>query len=437
MSRVVAQHSDPRVSPSTAGSRGRIASRLLSQRARENPLLVHGALLAIALRGSADAAFGRRSAAVDRFCQVHRTSRVESLRRILEPYIAANRDVTFRSVQAEAARPVSSYFGTRIAVLKEPRAGGERGVLFVMFSETLPLLFASMNMDRLLRDYTVIIEPSWSGYCDPDFLRLTQLKDKVYVLAAQNDDFAFLERLRSNLVPVRLGPCDWVNPEVAEPYLDNPKEFDIVMNAHWGPSKRHHVLFRFLKRARRKYSVVLIGGSWEGNSIDDVCALAEYYGVRHQLTVHERLPYQRVMDLTCRARVSILLSLKEGSNRAIAESMFCNVPVVVLDNHVGGIIKNVVPETGLLVPERALESAIERLRDGALEPRRWALSHISCFASSAKLNSLLRAHALETGRPWTEDIAVRSNSPESRYVFPEDEHRLAAQNARLIDYAIA
>jgi len=51
------------------------------------------------------------------------------------------------------------------------------------------------------------------------------------------------------------------------------------------------------------------------------------------------------MDITCRATVSILPSLKEGSNRAMAESMFWNVPVVVLTNHVGGITKNIVPET--------------------------------------------------------------------------------------------
>jgi glycosyltransferase involved in cell wall biosynthesis len=303
-----------------------------------------------------------------------------------------------------------------------------------MFSEMLALLFEQMDMRRLAADFTIVSEPSWSGYCDSAFLRCTMLEEDIFVLAAQQDDYAFLQRLNSNLIPVDLGPCDWVDPRVAEPFIDNRKEFDIVMNSHWGSSKRHHVLFRMLRRAKRRYKALLIGGGWDRRNAADVLALAKHYGVEDQLTLVEHIPYEKVMDLTCRARVSVLLSLKEGSNRAIAESILCNVPVIVLSSHIGGIVKHVRPETGLLVEETALETAVERLLDSRLNPRQWGKEHISFMKSSEKLNAILRSHALQSGRPWTRDIALRSNSPESKYASPSDVQRLRPWNQSLVNY---
>lgn len=411
----------------------RMAVGLLAQRMRESDGVLLLAVIAVMLRGGLGALLGRRRTAVAALAQAHRTTRHPAIRRIVEPYIVANRAVAHAPPAHARPEALATFFGTRMSVLKEPR-GAERGVLFVMFSELLPLMFATMDVRQLVEDYTIVVEPSWSGYCDEDFLRLTQLEDEVFILAAQPDDFAFLTRLRSNLVPVPLGPCDWVDPAVALPYLGNPKEFDLVMNAHWGASKRHHVLFRLLARARRNYRVLLIGGAWEGRTQADVRALASHFGVAGQVTLRERLPYEEVMDLTCRARVALLLSLKEGSNRAIAESLFCNVPAVVLSNHVGGIVKNIRPETGRLVPEAGLEEAIESLLHGTLAPRQWAEANISCFESSARLNALLQSHARARGRPWTRDIAMRANSPESRYVRAADAERLAPWNARLAEY---
>ena len=304
----------------------------------------------------------------------------------------------------------------------------------MMFTEMLSLLFATMDIRRLTADFTIVSEPSWSGYCDETFLRCTQLEEDIFVLAAQQDDFAFLERLRANLVPVDLGPCDWVDPRVAEPFVTSPKEFDIVMNSHWGSSKRHYVLFRMLRRAKRRYKVLLIGANWEGRTAADVIALANHYGVRDQLTIVEHIPYKRVMELTCKARVSVLLSLKEGSNRAIAESIFCNVPVIVLSNHVGGIVKNVRAETGLLVAEEDLEGAVENLRASSLAPRQWGLEQISFSRSTERLNAVLRSHAARKGRPWTHDIAARTNSPESKYASASEAQRLGPWNQSLVNY---
>jgi glycosyltransferase involved in cell wall biosynthesis len=191
-----------------------------------------------------------------------------------------------------------------------------------------------------------------------------------------------------------------------------------------------------MRRAKRRYKVLLIGGNWGGKTASDVAALADYYDVKDQLTFVEHIPYERVMDLTCRAKVSLLLSLKEGSNRAIAESIFCNVPVIVLSTHVGGIVKNVQPETGLLVEEAGLEDSVEKLHDSKLNPREWGMTHISFTQSSKKLNDILQAHAVRTGRPWTVGIAARSNSPESKYANADDARRLGPWNRDLASYLI-
>jgi len=189
-----------------------------------------------------------------------------------------------------------------------------------------------------------------------------------------------------------------------------------------------------LRKANRRYKVALIGFKWGGKTRDDIERLADYYGVAGQITIFDWIPYEQVMDLTCRSKVSILLSLKEGSNRAIADSILCNVPVVVLSNHIGGIRKNILPETGLLAEEAHLESAIVELFESSIHPREWGLEHVSCFKSTEKLNLILREHARRQGRPWTQDIAVRSNSPESKYVSTEDAERLSTWNERLKDY---
>jgi glycosyltransferase involved in cell wall biosynthesis len=356
------------------------------------------------------------------------------MRRLVEPYIIANVSSIYQAPEALPKPELSRFFGNRLAVLKAPAGGGEKGVLFVMVSDMFRLLHAGMNLPKLLEDYTLVFEPSWSGYCHPELLEYTRWNQETFILAAEEYDFGFLKRLNSNLIPVDLGPCDWVDPRVATPYLANPKEFDIVMNSNWGAWKRHHVLFRMLRNAKQRYNVVLIGVNWSGKTRADIERLASFFGVVDQIVIFEHIPYEQVMDLTCRSRVSILLSLKEGSNRAIAESIFCNLPVVTLSSHVGGIRKNVVPETGLIADERHLEFAISRLLRANLNPREWGLENVSCFKSSEKLNLILREHALRQGRPWTQDIAGRSNSPESKYLYLEDAERLAPWNEALKNY---
>ncbi len=384
--------------------------------------------------GRALGALGDSERALSLISRAHRMARVPGIRERCEGHLEELLPLAHAATTGSTV-PLESVFGRRLLVLKAPKSD-ERGVLFVMFSELLSAIAAQLDVRRLLDDYTLVLEPSWSGYFDRDLLYYTQFDDPIFVLSGEAGDFTFLERLDSNLVPIPLGPCDWVDPSIAEPYLGQPKEFDLVMNSHWGPSKRHHVLFRSLTELDPTYRVALIGGPWEGGTRVDIERLAEHFGVRSQISFFERIPFEEVMNVTCRARCSVLLSLKEGSNRALSESMFCDVPVISLDDHVGGIHKNIVEDTGRVVPEGRLARTIAEMARGenTFQPRAWALEHRSCLVSGKKLNRVLAESARERGQPWTQDLAHHANSPDTEYLDVADRERLTDANEGLRAY---
>ena len=85
----------------------------------------------------------------------------------------------------------------------------------------------------------------------------------------------------------------------------------------------------------------------------------------------------------------------------------------------------------MIVPERSLAESLDQLVSGdlAFSPRKWALENISCVVSTSNLNRKLREVAVQDGEVWTRNIAVRANSPESRYLDKADDAALAEWNA--------
>ena len=207
------------------------------------------------------------------------------------------------------------------------------------------------------------------------------------------------------------------------------------MNANWSSSKRHYILFEKLKELP-DLKVVLIGLPWGGGTIDEIKALAQYYGVGNQLTILELIPYEEVIKMTAQSKIGLLLSLKEGSNRAIPECLFCDVPAIVLTQNIGGVKKVINPQTGLHVTEDKLVWAIRFMLDNlnSYSPRKWALDHISCLVTTGNLNSGLREYALSRGEPWTRDIVPRTNAPESKYYNAGDEEEYKMDNFNLKEY---
>ena len=100
---------------------------LIQQRILENRFVVHTALVALMVLGGICALVGLRRKATMILSQVHRTTRLRGMRRVVEPYIIANRDVTYVANAGERNKDISQYFGGRISVLKAPASGGEQG----------------------------------------------------------------------------------------------------------------------------------------------------------------------------------------------------------------------------------------------------------------------------------------------------------------------
>src|SRR3954469_8017012 len=182
-----------RSSDASFTSRVRTRGSLIRQRLFESPLVIESGLFGVTAAGVGLALAGKRAKAVRLLSQVHRTTRLSAMKRLAELYVARHPAAAARSDAAE--EDISRLFGGRISVLKEPGANGERGVLFIMFTEILAAVFSRMDVPRLTADYTIVSEPSWSGYCDDAILRWTQVDAPVFVLAAQKDDFRFLKRL--------------------------------------------------------------------------------------------------------------------------------------------------------------------------------------------------------------------------------------------------
>ncbi len=367
--------------------------------------------------------------------QCHRSTRIDNFRRVLELWLFKNLNVTYSPRQVNSPQSeLTELFGWRLMVLKPKISGAEKGVLLIKFSETLGKLIKHANIEELTRDYTLLVEPSWSGYCDADLMYFSQFKDPIFIESPDQNDFDFLIRLNSNLTPISVGSGDWVDPSIAEPFLSTPKKYDLVMNSHWGKWKRHYALFQAIRGTSLK--VALIGFSWGKRSATDIRKLAQYYDVESQIEIFEKISFDKVMEINAQSRFAVLLSLKEGANRAIPEAMFANTPAIVLNETVGGVQKNVSRESGRICKQKDLKLVIQALTSDQppFTPRKWAIANISHKTSTDFVNSQLRAHAVNNKLPWTKDIAERKNSPELAYSSEADKEELAAANQGLLHY---
>ena len=315
----------------------------------------------------------------------------------------------------------------RSLVLKPPIGSSsdvvkkEKGVLLVK-GEIEPLI-CLCTVGRLLQNYWLVLEPGSAGYALANILYFTAFPDfPVVVMAPAVEDRIFLRDLNRNLVPTSIGASDWVNPEVFRPLPDTPKIYDAVMVSYWGRVKRHHVLFKALRKLRdESYKVALVGIPWDEGTLSQVENLANWYGVRHQITFFEKLRPEEVNMVLNQSKVNLLLSLKEGANKTLFEGMFAGVPAILLENNIGVNKEHIVEgRTGRLVKERELPEALLWFREHYREfsPREWAMHNISPPVTAAKLNDLLQKLAHQRGEPWTRDIVAKTNCPEPMY-YPD------------------
>ncbi len=280
-------------------------------------------------------------------------------------------------------------------------------------------------MHSLLRDYRLVLEPSWSGYADPRILAFSAYREHpMLVMCSCDDDTELLQALGSNLVPLALSASDWVHPGVFHPLANSPKKFDAVLNARWTLLKRHHILFRALREMQDPtFRVAILALNIPGDQDrGTLLRTINKSGFARQIEIFEDLPPAQVNEVLNQSKVNLLLSRQEGSNRSLFEGFFADVPGVAFANHIGIPKRHFTPETGRLIPPGGLAEALRFFRENwtRFHPRAWAMAHISPERSTALLNQALERIAREHGEPWTSGAVAKCNLPDLEY-YPNPE----------------
>jgi len=318
----------------------------------------------------------------------------------------------------------------RMIELKKPRYEHgnqciEKGVLLCKFTDTFEYVIRNFDLSRLLNDYYLVLEPSWSGYADQRVLYWSRhLKQKVIVQASEQEDYDFVKSLNCNLIPVRFGASDWVNDRLFFPIDGEDKVYDVVYVAVYAPYKRHHILFAAVRKLQdKKFKIALVGMAWKGERAE-IESLLNYYGIRNQVDIFENIKPSDVNKVLNQSKVNVLLSLKEGSNKSVFEGFFAGIPAIVLKHNIGVNKQYINEKTGQLIEESELCDALRYFKENwhTYKTREWAVDNISPKSSTKKLNNIIRKLALNAKEPWTCDLMVKVNSPELRYYDDNSEY---------------
>lgn len=314
----------------------------------------------------------------------------------------------------------------RAAFIKPYISEREKGVLFVSFEYEWFRLFQHCDLEDFSRRYTLIIAPSGNPHNIINYVFPTVYPATIFTLISHPDEVEILPRIAPNYAVVPLFASCWVHPGLFHPLPRSRRDLDLVMVANFAKFKRHHALFKALRKMPTSLRILLIGQDQDSRTADTIRDLAACYGVRDRFQILSHASYEVVAEALCRARASVVLSRREGSCVVIAESLFADTPAALLENAEIGSRVFVNPSTGRLLREGDLTA---QLMDFLAEsdryaPRTWAEEHISCFLSSARLNNFIKQHMLASGQEWTCDLAPLCWRPDPCLTTVEDRQRM-------------
>lgn len=295
-------------------------------------------------------------------------------------------------------------------VVKPPVSPNEKGVLVVWVEYNLAALVSSSSLPRILGEYRVVYSTSWSP---PDFSLTWALSGEnggeSYMIPSNPLDASWIEAIPQPVKVLPFYASHWIadTPDFSPIPMDR-RSFDLCLVANWAPFKRHWLLFRALRRLPDELRICLIGQPEGNHTVETAKGVAKAFGVRQEITWRNRLPADEVRKVQADSRAALMLSKREGSCLAIAESLMADSPVgVMADAHIGS--KDFINDsTGVLLNEGSLSEDIARLliwaREGRFSARRWASEHIEASVSLGRMNEILRQDALGRGENWTRDI---------------------------------
>jgi glycosyltransferase involved in cell wall biosynthesis len=372
---------------------------------------------------------------------IHRLCAVARLAQSPDKVRSAEQRIHERLAQLDPARVDWSEFIPRIdsplvprGVILKPYVGPrERGVIHIAFELEWMKLLRHAPLRDFAERYTLVVAPTSTPYNLANFVFPNAYPGPLYSLINHEEDVEILRRVSPNYRVVPLYTSHWVNPSRYQPRPRSERDIDILMVGLWGKVKRQHVLLRALRHMSPSLKVVLIGQDEGGRTEATVRREAGYYGVAERLETRDNLPHAHVREAFSRAKVSVLLSLNEGSAVVVPESLFADTPTALLRKAHNGSRSFINEHTGRLLDEKDLPGQLTDFLAHAdsYRPRQWAEAHISCFRSSEKLTGILKRDALAEGQEWTRDLFPLCWQPDARLVRPEDWSSLQAERAAI------
>jgi glycosyltransferase involved in cell wall biosynthesis len=368
---------------------------------------------------------------IHRLCQAARLA-VNNIPMMLKAEAAIARQLpVIDPEQVPWAEYLSDFGQPRIyksIVLKRYVSEREKGVVFVSFDNQMARLAKAKHLRQFAEHYTLVLCPQ----CYPLHAIVTYLfprlyPDPIFCLISNPHDLDLFPRISDKYRMVPLYASNWFDPRKFTPVAATDKDIDILMVANFAKVKRHYAFFTALKDLPRNYRVVLVGQNERGRTKESVLNEAADFGVRDRFEIRQDVPYEEVQELMARAKISIVLSRREGSCVVVVESIFANTPVGLYEDAEIGSRAFINQHTGRLLRHDRLAEQLKNFVETSAqyEPRRWAMENgVDCVASSQTLNRILKQYALSSGGEWTEDIATLRWRPDPQYYDPQDAVRL-------------
>jgi glycosyltransferase involved in cell wall biosynthesis len=311
-------------------------------------------------------------------------------------------------------------------ILKRPRSRGEKGVLFVAWEDNWLRILRYADLEKLARDYTLVLSPTWSPPYDLPMLTACKAwPSHFFTILSNFDDAPIFSRLCSKIVVIPLLASSWVNPSIFKPdnFFSSKKVYDIAVLSSFAVYKRHIALFKILKKLPKNIRAVLLGRSWDGRTSETIEREAELFGVGDRITIMENLADKEMINVLQSAKVSVITSLREGSCVAVTESLFCDVPVALLEGSRIGSKSMINHHTGRILRSgqlaEDLKDFIEHYQD--YQPRKWMLENgMACESSSQRLNEEIKRWSIQHGEPWTADLLTMHWRPTPKYLNGEE-----------------
>jgi glycosyltransferase involved in cell wall biosynthesis len=290
-----------------------------------------------------------------------------------------------------------------VIVLKSPQPN-EKGVLLVHFIPHFHTFLTAFDIAKVEKLFRIVLAPSWYLYPLPYWAMFSATDDPPLVDCFDNEVATSMRACGVHMVPVAIGPQDWVDANVFKPLPGVNKDFDVVMVASFQRLKRHRVLFDALRKIRpRRLKVALIGATWERTREEFDQEIASY-GVQDDCTVFQGLSSAQVNEVLNRSKVKVLLSKMEGGNRAVMEALAANTPCLIYEGLIGR--RDLTPMSGMYTSDRDLPEKLLYMVDhhAQFRARECFLSRSGVAKATAELNAALKSRAQAMGEPWTRDI---------------------------------